>query len=59
MKWILWALLLSVLALVAYLFLWPVPIKAVAWKAPAAPGYTGAHEVNERLAGINLISLGS
>jgi sugar lactone lactonase YvrE len=42
MKRVLGVLALSVLALVAYLSLWPVPIEAVAWKAPAAPGYTGA-----------------
>jgi sugar lactone lactonase YvrE len=59
MKNFLWVLLLGVLVVVAYLFLWPVPIKAVAWEAPAAPGYTGAHAVNEKLAGLNLISLGS
>jgi len=59
MKRVLGVLALSVLALVAYLSLWPIPIEAVAWNAPAAPGYTGAHAVNERLAGLNLISLGT
>ena len=57
MRWILWFLGLSVLALFAYVSLWPVPIQAVAWKAPAAPGYTGPHAANERLARLNLIPL--
>jgi hypothetical protein len=43
MKQVLWSLALAVLALAAYLSFWPVPIQAVAWKAPAAPGYTGPH----------------
>jgi len=38
MRKVLWVFALAVVALVAYLSLWPVPIKAVAWKAPAAPG---------------------
>jgi sugar lactone lactonase YvrE len=40
------------------LTLWPVPIHAVAWKAPTDPGYAGPHAVNDKLAGLNLISLG-
>jgi sugar lactone lactonase YvrE len=59
MKQVLWLLALAVLALAAYLSFWPVPIQAVSWNAPAAPGYTGPHEVNERLARLNLISLGT
>jgi sugar lactone lactonase YvrE len=59
MKQALWLLALAVLALAAYLSFWPVPIQAVSWKAPAASGYTGPHEVNERLARLNLISLGA
>ncbi len=58
MKRVLWLLVLMTLALVAYLTLWPVPIRAVAWKAPADPGYAGPHAVNDRLARLNLISLG-
>ena len=54
----LWLLALSVLAVVAYLILWPVPIHAVAWKAPTAPGYTGPHAVNDKLARLKHISLG-
>ena len=59
MKKLLWMLALGVLALVVYLALWPIPIQAVAWEAPAAPGYTGPHAANEKLARLNLISLGN
>ncbi len=47
------------LAGAAYLTLWPVPIKAVRWNAPVAPGYSGPHAVNDRLAGLNFIPRGS
>ena len=50
--------LIAVLALVAYLCLWPVPVEPLAWSAPAAPGYVGVHAVNQKLAGLNLIALG-
>jgi sugar lactone lactonase YvrE len=50
------ALLLA--AVVAYLFLWPVPAEPVSWAAPAPPDYTGAHAPNTRLAGLNLIDIG-
>jgi sugar lactone lactonase YvrE len=46
-----------VLALVAYLILWPVPIRAVSWNAPDAPSYVGVHATNDRLARLNLIPL--
>ncbi len=46
------------LALMAYLALWPVPIQPVSWKAPAAPGYVGPHAVNQKLAGLKMIDLG-
>ena len=58
-KRIAWALLVAVLALAAYLTLWPVPIRAVAWQAPPVPGYTGAHAPNDKLAGLTLIPLGA
>jgi sugar lactone lactonase YvrE len=41
----------------AYLLLWPVPIQPVAWTALQAPGYTGAHTVNTKLASLQLIDL--
>ncbi|MDH5228203.1 MAG: SMP-30/gluconolactonase/LRE family protein [Gammaproteobacteria bacterium] len=40
-----------------YLLAWPVPIKPVAWQAPASAGYTGAHASNERLAQARLVSI--
>ena len=52
------ALGLALLATLAYLALWPVPIDPIAWSAPASPGYTGAHAVNDRLASLNMIDLG-
>lgn len=42
----------------AYLLTWPVPIQAVSWTAPVAPGYQGAHAVNTRLQGLQHLSLG-
>ena len=59
MKRVLWFLALAVLALVAYLILWPVPIRAVSWNAAPAPGYTGPHKANDALARLNLIPLGA
>ena len=59
MKKIAWILALAIAGAGAYLSLWPVPIKAVAWKAPAAPGYSGVHAVNDKLAGLNMITLGA
>ena len=53
------AIVVSLLSLVAYLCFWPVPIQPVSWQAPAAPGYVGAHAVNNTLAGLQIISLGT
>jgi len=57
-KRIVWTLVIVVLALAAYLALWPVPIRAVSWQAPAPPGYTGPHAANSKLAALTLIPLG-
>ena len=51
------AVVVVVLALVAYLLLWPVPIVPVTWVAPAAPGYSGVHAVNTKLANLQMIDL--
>ncbi|HXE50485.1 MAG TPA: SMP-30/gluconolactonase/LRE family protein [Ramlibacter sp.] len=59
MKKAILTLALLFLALAAYLALWPVPIQPVGWNAPAAPGYSGVHAVNNKLAGLQLISLGA
>ena len=48
---------LLLLALLAYLFLWPVPIEPVAWQAPAFAGYSGPHAANDRLAAVQLLNV--
>ncbi|RSZ56323.1 SMP-30/gluconolactonase/LRE family protein [Massilia atriviolacea] len=53
----LWLPAAGTLALALYMGLWPVPIDPVAWDAPAAPGYTGAHAVNSKLANARRIDL--
>jgi len=45
------------LLLVIYLLVWPVPVRPVAWQAPAFAGYAGAHERNERLGKLRLVSV--
>ncbi len=59
MKVAVWILTLLLLALAAYLSLWPVPVQPVSWKAPVAPGYKGIHAPNKRLAGLQIIPLGA
>jgi len=50
-------LALLIVMLAAYLALWPVPVDPKPWQAPKAPGYTGEHAVNQRLAGLHGIDL--
>ena len=57
MKKTLLTLAFIVLALAAYLALWPVPIEPVAWAAPASTGYTGPHATNQKLAKLQHIDL--
>lgn len=57
MKKIARTFIVTVLAVTAYLCFWPVPIQPVSWQAPSAPGYTGPHAANNRLADIRLIPL--
>jgi sugar lactone lactonase YvrE len=57
-KLILGVAALLVLAVV-YLLVWPVPIEPAVWSAPQAPGYTGAHAANQKLANLKRISLGN
>jgi sugar lactone lactonase YvrE len=54
-----WLLVFVVVALAAYLSFWPVPLQAVSWQAPPAPGYVGVHAANTKLAGLKLIQLGA
>ncbi len=55
--WMLWAL--ALLALLAYALWWPVPIRPLAWQAPADRGYVGAHATNTKLAGLTQWPLGA
>lgn len=48
-----------VVALAAYLTLWPVAVQPVAWQAPEDPGYTGAYAPNTRLAALQRIDIGA
>ena len=59
LKRISWTVALALFALIAYLVLWPVPVRPVSLLAAAAPGYTGAHAVNQGLAGLQIINLGA
>lgn len=47
----------ALLAGLAYLGLWPVPVDPLSWRAPIAPGYTGVHAPNQRLVGLKAIAL--
>ena len=58
-KYLLYVIFIIILFLIAYLLFWPVPIRPVAWEAPKAPGYVGAHEVNTKLADLKIIDLGA
>lgn len=57
MKKTAWIFTAAALAVTVYLCFWPVPVEPVSWQAPAAPGYTGPHTANNRLADIQLIAL--
>ena len=46
-----------VLALLAYLLLWPIPISPVSVGISPAPGYVGVHAVNGRLSNLQHIDL--
>lgn len=49
---------IMLLCAVAYLSLWPVPIKPVAWQALVNPGYSGEFAVNDKLEQPEKLSLG-
>ncbi|PHR94274.1 MAG: strictosidine synthase [Robiginitomaculum sp.] len=51
-------LILGVVAAVAYLMLWPVPIAPVAWDAPKNYGYTDQYAPNMALANLKTLSIG-
>lgn len=43
--------------LIAYLALWPVSVRPVAWEAPENTGYVGDFTENDRLAALELVDL--
>ena len=49
--------ILAVLAIAAYLLLWPVPVEPQAWQAPKDPGYIGPFAQNNKLANLDTLSL--
>jgi sugar lactone lactonase YvrE len=55
-RFIKWLVIIALL-LAAYLLLWPVPIRAVGWRAPRFAGYVGRHARNDRLAALRPISI--
>ena len=57
MKKALSGLALVVIAMAAYLVLWPLAVEPVGWPAPSAPGYTGPHAANQGLASLQHIDL--
>jgi len=54
---ILLALVIAIVALLAYLLLWPVPINPAAWTPPAAPELTGVYAQNSELARTERLSV--
>lgn len=50
---------LSVTVLLVYLFLWPVPIKPVAWNAQTDLGFVGDFRVNTRLDSFDKMTMGA
>ena len=59
MQKLLLSLALTVIIIIIYFFTWPVPVEPVSWQAPPYYGYTGDHAVNNRLAAIELLSIGN
>lgn len=50
---------LLLVAIVAYLLAWPVPIDPAAWEPPEAPSTeSGVHAANDRLAGVERLAEG-
>src|SRR5215813_12644021 len=54
---ILRAVLVVIVALLAYLLLWPVPINPVAWTPPAAPELSGIYAQNNELSKIERLRI--
>jgi sugar lactone lactonase YvrE len=50
--------LTPLVALLGYLFFWPIAVQPVAWNSPTNQGHTGVHASNTRLAGLQQWPLG-
>lgn len=50
--------LLLLIAILAYLSFWPVPVEPVAWQAPKAPTLEKQYENNHKLASIKRLAVG-
>jgi sugar lactone lactonase YvrE len=59
LKKVLVVLLVLIGIVCVYFLAWPVPIEPASWKAPSNPGYTGAHARNDRLKGLQFLSIGN
>ncbi len=57
LKKIVWSVIVIIALIVLYFLVWPVPVEPVAWEAPPNPGYTGPFAVNERLKGLETLSI--
>ncbi len=57
-KRILWTPIVVIIVVLLYFTAWPVPIDPDAWKAPPNSGYSGPFAQNERLRGIEVLSIG-
>ena len=52
------ALIVIIIVVVLYFTAWLVPIAPVAWKAPPNRGYSGSFAQNERLRGVQTLTIG-
>jgi sugar lactone lactonase YvrE len=57
LKNIIWVLAMVTICLVAYLALWPVSVRPVAWDAPEDAEYSGRFSKNDHLAALEFIDL--
>lgn len=57
MKRLFWFLSALLACLIAYLVLWPVSVRPVAWEVSENPGYTNAFAPNDRLSSLDLVGL--
>jgi sugar lactone lactonase YvrE len=58
-KKLLLSLLVVFILIIIYFLFWPVTIEPKAWQAPPNPGYAGPFAQNDRLKGIETLSIGN